>query len=222
MGPEPFIGLVLEPQLYAWSLWNLFILFFLILFLHASACLVVTSYFAGHLQRLNNHVRKKTDRMLSCSGPVNEITKSLNNASVRPIPSFEGKFSSNGFEMSLRDAKGHPSSADMSAEISNRVWTHAPSAQWWPAGKLLCTKSGTRPRIQQPKGRGQHCSKTQWVATRNKGSLIPPLQNIHWKQYYICVSIFVSVAQSVCPVDWKLAEVTDGDMTYFFLSIIYN
>lgn len=42
-------------------------------------------------------------------------------ANLDQLHLHHGGLSSNGFEMSLRDAKGHLSSANMSAEISYRV-----------------------------------------------------------------------------------------------------
>lgn len=71
-------------------------------------------------------------------------------ANLDQLHLHHGGLSSNGFEMSLRDAKGHLSSANMSAEISYRVSTHASSPHRRPAGKLSCRWPGTGPNTQQP------------------------------------------------------------------------
>lgn len=71
-------------------------------------------------------------------------------ANLDQLHLHHGGLSSNGFEMLLRDDKGHLSSANMSAEISYRVSTHASSPHRRPAGKLSCCWPGTGPNIQQP------------------------------------------------------------------------
>lgn len=68
--------------------------FFLLLFLLVSAYFYGKSYSAGQSQRLNNQVKREriVCSALQNNGSVNKITQPLNNASGRPVPSFEGKF----------------------------------------------------------------------------------------------------------------------------------
>lgn len=88
---QRFAGFVQQPQWHTWSVWYAFV--FLLCPL-ASACFFVKSRFVGQSQRLDNRVGRTWNvcSALQNNGSVNKITESLNNASGRPIPSFEGKF----------------------------------------------------------------------------------------------------------------------------------
>lgn len=93
MGPQRFVGLVQQPQLLP-VLSDMLVFFSSFFIASARTCMFRCQILPRRTVAATRWPRRIGNWSCAqlCSDPVNEITKSLNNASVRPIPSFEGKF----------------------------------------------------------------------------------------------------------------------------------